>query len=286
MKKLLFGFLYFLLSFLNGQIQNPIEWNYEVNHLKDNQFEIIFKGKLEPNWHVYSKDIKIDNAIPTSIHISPNSDIKLIGELLEIGNKKEEYSELFGGTMIYLSGNIQYKQKLEISKAAHKVKIEAEIEFQVCDDKICLTPDYKDFTIEIVNPQNNIQKIDSAELIQRSENIISNKIDNEDNISITDKIEKSDLIFNSLDTKNPINKECGEEIVKKENNIWIFIFGFLGGLIALLTPCVYPMIPLTISYFTKNVNQSNGKKDAMIYAFFIFFIFVFFYCSISSYKRN
>lgn len=275
MKKLFCLFLWVTLS-MQAQVKNPIKWKSEIHSLQQNQYEAVFTAVLEKGWHIYSKDIKVENAIPTAFTYKKSPDIKLIGGTKEIGKKIEEYSDVFEGVLVYFSSQVKYVQKFEVI-GNKPIKFEADVEFQVCNDKVCLAPDGESFSL-LVKPESTdktgaiASQADTVTEATQTPNTVPDSINKQEKNNTT--INKNNIIIPSLDINNPINKECGEKIIQDEGYLWIFIFGFVGGLIALLTPCVYPMIPLTISYFTKNKNQ--GKKDALLYAFFILLIFLLF----------
>lgn len=285
MKKLIW--IFFVLTLVsNAQVKNPIQWKSEIKHEKDNIYEAVFTAILESGWHVYSKDIKVENAIPTSFSYPENSSIKLIGPTKEIGKKIEEYSDVFEGTLIYYSNKVEYRQRIEVV-SSKPVVFEADVEYQICNDKVCLAPDEETFSFKLIPKSINQDKStvllnDTVKQLTQS----NPKIDSVPLTPIKDSIQKintvtesykNQIIIPSFNIADPINKDCGDKIIKKEGYLWIFAFGFLGGLVALLTPCVYPMIPLTISYFTKHAkSKKEGKKDALIYAFFIVLIFVLF----------
>ncbi|MDR1877223.1 MAG: thioredoxin family protein [Flavobacteriaceae bacterium] len=273
MKKLFWIFI-LVANIAPSQIKNPIKWTSEIKPVKDNQYEAVFTAVLESGWHLYSKDIKIENAIPTTFSYPENPNIRLIGTTREVGKKIEEYSEIFEGTLVYYSNKVEYHQKFEVL-GNKPVKFEADVEFQICNDKVCLAPDGETFSFTIKPEPKTTEEVDS--ITQKISPVA--KVDSsgtKDTMNIAG-IDKNQISIPGLDPDNPINKECGEKIIKNENELWIFIFGFLGGLIALLTPCVYPMIPLTISYFTKHAKSTNqGRKNALIYAFFILLIFLLF----------
>lgn len=285
MKKLIW--IFFVLALVaNAQVKNPIQWKSEIKHEKDNIYEAVFTATLESGWHVYSKDIKVENAIPTSFSYPENSSIKLIGPTKEIGKKIEEYSDVFEGTLIYYSNKVEYRQRVEVL-GSKPVVFEADVEYQICNDKVCLAPDEETFSFKLIPKSINQDK--STVLLKDTIKQLTQakpKIDSVPSTPIKDSVQpiktiaesnKNQIIIPGFNIAEPINKDCGDRIIKKEGYIWIFTFGFLGGLVALLTPCVYPMIPLTISYFTKHAkSKKEGKKDALIYAFFIVLIFVLF----------
>lgn len=285
MKKLIW--IFFILTIVtHAQVKNPIKWKSEIRHDKDNIYEAVFTAILESGWHVYSQDIKVENAIPTLFTYSKNSSIRLIGTTKEIGKKIEEYSDVFEGTLIYYSNKVEYQQRVEVL-GSKPVVFEAEVEYQICNDKVCLAPDGETFsftlTPQLINKEKpQVLPINTVKQLTKSDSKMNSvvslpKDDSAQEVKTSRLRNKNQIIIPGLNVAEPINKDCGEKIIKEEGFIWIFAFGFLGGLVALLTPCVYPMIPLTISYFTKHAkSKKEGKKDALIYAFFIVLIFVLF----------
>lgn len=285
MKKLIW--IFFILTIVtHAQVKNPIKWKSEIRHDKENIYEAVFTAILESGWHVYSQDIKVENAIPTLFTYSKNSSIRLIGTTKEIGKKIEEYSDVFEGTLIYYSNKVEYRQRVEVL-GSKPVVFEAEVEYQICNDKVCLAPDGETFSFTLTPQSINKEKpqvlpINTVKQLTKSDSKMNSvvslpKDDSAQEVKTSRLRNKNQIIIPGLNVAEPINKDCGEKIIKEEGSIWIFAFGFLGGLVALLTPCVYPMIPLTISYFTKHAkSKKEGKKDALIYAFFIVLIFVLF----------
>ena len=255
MKKI-FWILTFLLSQLTfAQIQNPVTVDFEIKKLGDNEFEAIFHAKMEPRWHLYSKDLPKNSGMPTEIKITSPEKIELIGEVEEVGEKKDEYSKAFKARIIYFSNEVQFKQKFKITDPNKATKIAGEIMYQTCDDRICLAPETLEFEKEI----------GAGGVIAAAKNSAST-----DGANLGNSFK-----VGSIDINNPL-VDCGTQETKTNNsNLWVLFLGFIGGLIALLTPCVFPMIPLTVSFFTKgSKDKAKGRRDALIYGFFILLIFV------------
>ena len=282
MKKLFWLFIFFSII-TQAQIKSPIHWKSELKHIQDNTYTAVFTATLEDGWHLYSKDIKIENLIPTQFSYPENPNIKLTGKTQEVGKKIEQYSDVFGGNLVYYSNKVEYIQKFEVS-GTQPITFEADVEFQVCNDKICLAPDDQSFSFRIT-PITPKTKPAENETVKKDLATVPAAVSEIDTAAHQEPAAKNEasisnreqLIIPSLMVDNPINTACSEKIIADTGNLWIFIFGFIGGLAALLMPCVYPMIPLTISYFTKRAKSpAQGKKDALKYAFFILLIFMLF----------
>lgn len=274
--------LFFLVLFvgISAQIKNPVKFKFTVNELGNNQYEAVLNATLESGWHIYSRDIPEDTGIPTEYVVS-GKNIELIGKFQEVGKKHEEFSEAFGGTIIYYSNSAGFKQKFKLKDPTKAGDVVAEITYQTCDDRVCLAPNTLEFnkkitptgvTEEAVADDKTEANKDSAKVV---ETLSGNTVKGDSTIVETAKLDPKQLKVASIDISKPLT-DCGTGSSKIDENYWTYLLlGFIGGLIALLTPCVFPMIPLTVSFFTKgNKNPAKGKRDALVYGFFILLIFV------------
>ena len=264
----LFVPIFALLSIgISAQVKDPVKFQLKINELKNNEYEAVLTAHLEKNWHIYSKDIPEDSGIPTEMKVS-GKNIELIGKVTEAGKKEDEFSEAFGVRIVYYSNSVAFKQKFKLKNPAQPSNVIAEITYQTCDDRVCLAPNTLEFEQNIAGKNSESAEIPSQEVIKEESTAVSKSTNETKSIENSIKVE-------SLDAKNPLTN-CGISAQKENSdNFWIFILGFIGGLLALLTPCVFPMIPLTVSFFTKGTdNKTKGKRDAMLYGFFIFVIFV------------
>jgi len=248
MKKYIWILFLFIHFGLSAQVNSVVKWNYEISKIDGNEYEAILTATIDDGWHLYSKDLPEDSGIPTEMKIS-SKDIITIGNFHEEGKQIKEYSKAFESDLVYYEKQAKFIQNFKLKNEKKSADVTAEIIFQVCNDRVCLAPETLEF-----------KKNSHSNLLEKPQKI---QLNNDNFTSI--KIE-------SLDTNNPLTNECGiNSLQENSENGLIFLLGFLGGFIALLTPCVFPMIPLTVSFFTKT--GTKGKKNAIIYAFFIFIIF-------------
>ena len=274
----------FFFQGISAQIKDPVKFKYNINPLPNGVYEAVLTATIEKNWHIYSKDLPPDSGIPTEMKLSSKEGIQLIGGVVEVGKKHDEFSEAFGAQIVYFSDLVLFKQKFKLKNSAKPATVAAEITYQTCNDRVCLAPNTLEFEqkISATTTQNAV-----AENITETEKISENAVAKDSIIEITapeNKVatsastvapEQKGLKVSSLDFQNPLT-DCGMEKQENNENFWTYLLlGFFGGLIALLTPCVFPMIPLTVSFFTKgSKDQAKGKRDAFIYGFFILLIFV------------
>ena len=238
-------------SFVYGQIQEPVIWETSViSDTIKNIYTVRLKANIENNWHLYSQFSDPNGAIPTEFKFKKNKKYRLIGRVNET-ESTVAYDEVFEMDLSYFTQKAIFTQKIEIFDT-NLNKIEAEVNYQACDDKLCIFRNENFYiTLDGSNFFNN-QTID-----KRSKDL------------------SSSLKLNLKNTSF-INKTQNEEGIYSYFNV--FILGFIGGLLALLTPCVFPMIPLTVSFFLKqSISSKRGVFNALTYTFFIVLI----YCLLS-----
>lgn len=284
MKKFTALVFLFLLQIFSAQIKDPVKFKYTVSPLSNGEFEAVITATLEPGWHINSKDLPPDTAIPTDMKVSGDN-IALVGRFTESGKKIQEFSEAFGGDMIYYSDKVAFKQKFKLKDPSKPGTAVAEITYQTCNDRICLAPNTLEFENTVASTSSTLTtkkeetKPATVDALDSVTTIITPGVTaNSDSLAATTtslQPKREGLKVSSLDFNKPLTN-CGVVTEKNEENYWTYLLlGFLGGLIALLTPCVFPMIPLTVSFFTKgSLNKAKGKRDALLYGFFILLIFV------------
>ena len=238
-------------SFVYGQIQEPVIWETSViSDTIKNIYTIRLKANIEKNWHLYSQFSDPNGAIPTEFKFKKNKKYRLIGRVNET-ESTVAYDEVFEMDLSYFTQKAIFTQKIEIFDT-NLNKIEAEVNYQACDDKLC-----------IFRNENFYITLDGSNFF------------NHQTIDNRSKDLSSSLKLNLKNTSF-INKTQNEEGIYSYFNV--FILGFIGGLLALLTPCVFPMIPLTVSFFLKkSISSKRGVFNALTYTFFIVLI----YCLLS-----
>ncbi len=228
---------------------------------------------MDNGWHLYSKDLPPDSGIPTEMKVT-SKDVQPVGGFREEGKKIEEFSEAFGAQIVYYSSVAKFIQKFKVKDPKKGAKVAAEITFQVCNDRVCLAPNTLEFEKAIDGTtETKAEEIKEQDSVPATTTITESPTNAD--VEVQMPVSTDGIKVNSLDFRKPL-VDCGTEQVKEDSgNGLVFVLGFLGGLIALLTPCVFPMIPLTVSFFTKGAaNKTKGKRNAIIYGLFILIIFV------------
>ena len=274
-------------SFSNTpQIERPVKWSFTIEQ-KGNEATLLLKAKIDKPWHLYSQDIGPGGPIPTSFKFTPNANYSLVGKVTE--PKAEEIMDPnFDMKVKFFEESVIFKQKVKLN-SDKSFKIEGSLEFMSCNDKMCLPPDEVEFSFAVsgnkvnvvTNVENNttkepekIIKIDSTVkiLINGNDTVVQTSSSIPPSTIISGKIPEP-----SADTKI-LESGCGEGAGKANADLsilGIFLAGMVGGFLALLTPCVFPMIPLTVSFFTKrSPTRQKGLANALIYAASIILIYV------------
>ena len=244
----------FISIYSYAQIIDPVIWNFSKKQISENQIELQFTANIEENWHLYSQFtgqyLNDDGPVPTSF-IFTESDSYIRKDSVIEEPPIEEYDPIWDETLKYYEGEVTFRQIIEVLNN-DPFKIEGDINFMLCDEAQCVFPMPVTFSFHI----NTDDELITNEGIEISDSDINNTKKYNDPL---------------VDLTNP-SAVCGES-KSTNNSLWaIFILGLLGGLIALITPCVFPMIPLTVSFFTKS-EDSNGTFNAIMYGFFIMLIY-------------
>jgi thiol:disulfide interchange protein len=235
----------------NAQVYDPISWSFEVKMINEAEAELIVKATMQKGWHLYALEMpEAAGPVNTVFNFSPSDDYEFIGKITE-SKYKTEYDPNLATDLNYHEREAIFIQKIKI-KNTSPFKINGSIDFIVCDDERCLPPDQIEFDFSVNGEVVSVDKSD-----ENSNSDLSSIIPNLPNVNLDAPL-----------------SDCGEEKEEVSGSWMVFVFGFLGGLLALLTPCVFPMIPLTVSFFTKG--GKDGKKGlgrAVLYGFFIFLIY-------------
>lgn len=234
------------------ELYNPVNWSFDYVKVEESTYELQLKARLDEGWSMYSQFTDPTNGpLPTVFTFTPGNHYALVGKVEENAKTKKAADPLFGGAQVvkFIDNTITFSQR--ISAKDLSLPIEGFVEYMVCDDEQCITGS-KEFRF-------NLSTEAAAVTGARMEgNVIDQTIPN---------IQQS--------YQEPVSN-CGVTAEKDSNSLgWTFILGFIGGLLALLTPCVFPLIPLTVTFFTKrSTDKAKGIRNALIYGASIIVIYV------------
>lgn len=259
-KILLTSLLLLSALFTQAQILEPVKWKFEVEKISDTEALLKATATIDKGWHLYSQFMTLtpDQFGPevTVFTFNKNPNIKLLGKVEEKGKLTEEITPLFDNILVrFFSDKVTFIQKVQVT--AEQTVVTGNVYYMVCDDKQCLPPDEKEFSFKLAG-------FSAAPAgIAIPEDTAAMATENADSSTVKQSVSATIVQAPVADADS-------------DGGLWaVFIAGFLGGLIALLTPCVFPMIPLTVSFFTKQSGSRRaGVMKALAYGLSIILIYV------------
>ena len=257
--------LWIVLS-ASAQMADPVHFTSQLKELGNNEAEIIFTAKIDQGWHVYSTDLK-DGPIAATFNVEKMDGAEKVGKLKPRGNEQKVFDKLFDMEVRYFEHTATFVQKIKFTKP--KYTIDCYLEYGACNDQMCLPPSTAEFKksgeISIKSEEKEETKESPKELSKDS--------------LPTDNTPHSTLHTpHSEELWQPVTKELQamDDTPSVDHSLWyIFLAGLLGGFLALLTPCVWPIIPMTVSFFLKrNKERSKAIREAFTYGLSIIVIYV------------
>mgnify|MGYP000906851212 CR=1 FL=1 len=290
MKKLVLLFVCFSIG-LFAQVSH-VKWSMEAKKISDCEYDLVFKAKMDKHWYIYSINQKAkDGPNATSFSFTPNPDYKLVGKIIE-SKPVKEFDKVFDMTVLHHEDQATFTQKIKLL-INRKVSISGRYEAQCCDSAECSFPPADDFKFELKGtPSCTKESADSfglnvsptacicdtaailsgAKAVPSAESFgmnVSTAACECDTAAIFAKAKKINSVPKKIETTQSPETET--------NLSWwvIFLTGFFGGFAALLTPCVFPMIPMNVSFFTKqSKTKRQGVRNAFVYAIFLIALYV------------
>ncbi len=251
-----------------SQIFEPIKWSYELKNTGKNSATIVMKASIDKGWHLYGMTIPKDGPRPTTFVFEELVNAKLEGGVISKSKLLEVYDPNFDMKLNWYKDAAIFEQKISFDDFSN-VRIKGYVEFMACDDQSCLPPNQDYFDLGNKNAKaSQVNAISAAdETVAEADTIASAE----------DIADKSAVVS---DYWTPVIEELrsfGNSIASSADaSLWIiFLAGFVGGLLALFTPCVWPIIPMTVSFFLKrSEKKSKGRADAILYGLSIIIIYV------------
>jgi thiol:disulfide interchange protein len=291
MKKFVTLFLLiFVAAVVQAQIRVPVKWKIKLEDPGTPEKEIVFTATAEKGWHLYDQNLPSKGPVSTSFTFETLKGAELDGKATPSVKPTVVYDPSFAMNLRWYTGTVSFVQKIKVTDPT-KFKAEGEVEFMACNDETCLPPDQVSFSFN----RKNIKMISSA--VAAADTTIAMNVDTIQNV--VNAVGAGDSSLNTSQLMNGISpaaipneltnnrslwtpvidqlKSFGDATVSAADTSLLFIFfaGFVGGLIALLTPCVWPMIPMTVSFFLKrNKNRKKAIRDAITYGLSIIVIYL------------
>lgn len=298
MKKLISSIMLALIALVaQAQILTPVKWKIKLDDKGGApEKEIVFTATADKGWHLYDMNLPEGGPVSTSFTFETLNGAELIGQPVPSVKPTTVYDEQFAMNLRWYPGTVSFTQKLKVTDPA-KFKAEGEVEFMACNDETCLPPDQIPFSFDKksihVDPalaaNSSTTEVDKedATTVQPDTQVVAedaSELNTPDPTAketpATTSPKASDSLTDSPNLWSPVIdqlKSFGDSTVSAADTSWLFIFfaGFLGGLIALLTPCVWPMIPMTVSFFLKRTkDRKKAIRDAITYGLSIIVIYL------------
>jgi thiol:disulfide interchange protein DsbD len=262
----LFAMLVAAFQMVSAQILEPVKWSFESKKTGDGEYELRFMAKMDEGWHVYSQFVPSGGPIPTSFKFDNPVGFTLVGKVRE-PKPLEENDPNFNMVVKYFAKSVEFTQKVKVI-SDKPVEVKGFLEFMCCNNQNCLPPTEVNYSF----------KLEGVKTAAVAPNDTTKK-----NVAVPAAIVKDTAA--SIPLKEPTTVATAKAEIKPAASnddftgkdrtlLWFFLQAFVWGLLAILTPCVFPMIPMTVSYFMKS--GSKGKVQAMVYGLSIIAIYVIF----------
>jgi len=249
----------------DAQILKPVKWTFTTREIAAGEVQLIFTATIDRTWHLYSQDVPPppDGPVATSFTFGKSSNYKLVGKVTE-PKAIEEYDKQFEATLKYFTDKAVFKQTIKVTSATD-FKLNGFLEFMCCDDKQCLAPETVDFEFKIKG-----NTATSATPTAPTETTTTA-------VTPADSAQTTPVAANSITKTDSTTAEINpvsDGGLQKNESLWtLFFFSFLAGLAAILTPCVFPMIPMTVTFFLKEQDKVKAKTQALVYGISIILIY-------------
>ncbi len=257
-----------------AQMEDPVKFTAEIKTGKTAEAEIVFSGRIEAGWHIYSTDLGSSGPTEASFHVNKADGIELVGKLMPRGKEKSHFDQMFGMNVRYFEGTAQFVQKIRFTKPTYT--IDAYLEYGVCSDENCLPPGEVALKKSGKSPAvAAATEPAAAEVAEAAAPVVADSTVAPADSAVAPVTASTETLW-----WQPVTEQL--EALDNEANIanhslwYIFIVGFIGGLLALVMPCIWPIIPMTISFFLKRAkdDRRKGIKDAMTYGLSIVVIYL------------
>ena len=228
-----------------AQMLEPVKWTQELKMVSENEAELVFNATIEEGWHLYTTDVPADGPMPAALRVDVIEGVELDGELQSVGEVHTEYDAMFEMDVNYFSNAGSFVQRLKIADPEN-YRFEGLLEGQSCTEGACMPVEspfsYSKGAAAVVDEEKPVE----------------------------DAAVANPLWTPVIDQLNEAGNQAAEDAGASKSLLAIFFAGFVGGLVALFTPCVWPIIPMTVSFFLKrSKDRSQGIRDAVLYGIFI-----------------
>ncbi len=275
--------LLLVAMFCNAQMADPVKFKSHLKTGSTAEAEIVFDGKIAHGWHVYSTNLGSDGPIEASFHVDKKDGVELVGKLTPRGHEISMMDNMFGMKLRFFENSVQFVQKVKFTKPTYTLK--AYLEYGACNDEMCMPPTQVNAHFSGKSPAiDGKAAADEKSADDVAETLKAGGLDSSmvkagavDSVAIADSVAAPQLDNAEVQKLwTPVIKELAKFDKPVSNSLlYIFLAGLVGGFLALFTPCVWPIIPMTVSFFLKrNKDRKKAIREAITYGVSIVVIYV------------
>ncbi len=275
MKKILSLALLLIATFCaNAQMLDPVKFTSTLKTGNTSEGEIIFSGKIEKGWHVYSTGLGSDGPVSASFNVNKLDGVKLVGKLKPVGHEISNFDQMFGMNLRYFEHSVKFVQKVKFTKPNYTIN--AYLEFGACNDENCMPPTTVDIKKSGKSPAIDADAAAEAATAEAQDQTVA--VDTTATADST--VAAAPIAADNEQLWKPVVKELqafgGTADIANHSLFYIFLMGLIGGLLALVMPCIWPIIPMTVSFFLKRAkdDKKKGIRDAVTYGISIVIIYL------------
>lgn len=268
-KSIITLFLLLTALVLRAQILEPVTFQTELKQVADDKVEVVFTGTIDGGWHVYSTELGDGGPISATFNVDKMTGAEPIGKLKPVGKEISAYDNMFGMQVRYFEKTAQFVQELKLTGGAWQV--EGYLEYGACNDENCLPPTQVSFSFQG-------QAAGAAQAASAAPSS-GEEAEAKAGVEAASSLGSPAVLSGKTDYWKPVIDQLNAfgATVSQRDLSWLYVFGmgFVGGLLALFTPCVWPIIPMTVSFFLKRTkDKKKGVRDAFTYGVSIIVIYV------------
>ncbi|MFT3740786.1 MAG: cytochrome c biogenesis protein CcdA [Breznakibacter sp.] len=257
---------------LSAQMAQPVKWTFSLKAVDAQTIDVVAQASIDDGWHAYSVNLPDGGPIPTTFTVLPDDAYELVGTVKESPKAEVHDDATFGMKVGYILDKGKVIQRIKL-KQAGEVAVKGELEFMACNDESCLPPDVLEFSLKYLPKAEVVARVLPTTGTDLPAIPVSQKTEESGSKADTSKMDVAKTEPMVAETRPVVGTTADGDIPQ---SYWaIFWLAFGGGLVALLTPCVFPMIPMTVSFFTKqSKNKAAGIRNAILYGISIIVIYV------------
>lgn len=266
------AFLLLAVVSLFAQMMNPVHFSSKMKMLKGDEAEIVFTASIDAGWHVYSTDLGSGGPIQASFNVVKMDGAEAVGKLQHRGKEIKQFDKLFDMEVRYFEGAATFAQKIRFTKPEYD--IDCFLEYGACNDESCLPPSDFQFKAKGKSPvadKKEAEKVEKVEKVETKDTADTAKVEVSPSDSLTSS--PSDIWTPVIDELKAMGS--GDDMTD-HSLLYILLMGFVGGLLAVCMPCIWPIIPMTVSFFLKRAksDKKKGIRDAVTYGLSIIVIYL------------